>query len=128
MKHILLSTKEVSPQVLSETLYAIHQSGLLYPAEVFLIATANAKPELMSRPYLAFADTNKAQVKKVLARVDRFTQHILRKAFCGELVPQDPINKSAHKLPESIALARKEAEALAKAAMKAAKTNCKVWL
>lgn len=48
MKHILLSTTGASPQVLTETLYAIHQSGRSFPAEVFVITTANAKPELMN--------------------------------------------------------------------------------
>ena len=48
MKHILLSTTGASPQVLTETLYAIHQSGRPFPAEVFVITTANAKPELMN--------------------------------------------------------------------------------
>ena len=48
MKHILLSTTGASPQVLTETLYAIHQSGRPFPAEVFVITTASAKPELMN--------------------------------------------------------------------------------
>ncbi|EOW9409202.1 restriction endonuclease subunit S [Vibrio cholerae] len=71
--------------------------------------------------YFAFADTIEAQVKKVQARVDKLTQSILAKAFRGELVPQDPNDEPADKLLERIALARKEAEALAKAAKKAAK-------
>ncbi|MDV2404355.1 restriction endonuclease subunit S [Vibrio cholerae] len=71
--------------------------------------------------YFAFADTIEAQVKKAQARVDKLTQSILAKAFRGELVPQDPNDEPADKLLERIALARKEAEALAKAAKKAAK-------
>ncbi|EGQ7701555.1 restriction endonuclease subunit S [Vibrio cholerae] len=70
--------------------------------------------------YFAFADTIEAQVKKAQARVDKLTQSILAKAFRGELVPQDPNDEPADKLLERIALARKEAEALAKAAKKAA--------
>ncbi|HCM1427828.1 TPA: restriction endonuclease subunit S [Vibrio parahaemolyticus] len=69
--------------------------------------------------YFAFADTIEAQVKKAQARVDNLTQSILAKAFRGELVPQDPNDEPANKLLERIALARKEAEALAKAAKKA---------
>ncbi|EMK6742558.1 restriction endonuclease subunit S [Vibrio cholerae] len=70
--------------------------------------------------YFAFADTIEAQVKKAQARVDKLTQSILAKAFRGELVPQDPSDEPADKLLERIAAARKEAEALAKAAKKAA--------
>lgn len=71
--------------------------------------------------YFAFADTIEAQVKKAQARVDNLTQSILAKAFRGELVAQDPGDEPAEKLLERIAQARKEAEALAKAAKKVAK-------
>ncbi|WP_318435359.1 restriction endonuclease subunit S [Photobacterium leiognathi] len=70
--------------------------------------------------YFAFADTIEAQVKKAQARVDNLTQSILAKAFRGELVAQDPNDEPADKLLERIAAARKEADALAKAAKKAA--------
>lgn len=73
--------------------------------------------------YFAFADTIEAQVKKAQARVDNLTQSILSKAFRGELVAQDPNDEPAEKLLERIAQARKEAEALAKAAKKVAKTK-----
>ncbi|MCG9642096.1 restriction endonuclease subunit S [Vibrio sp. Isolate34] len=69
--------------------------------------------------YFAFADTIEAQVKKAQARVDNLTQSILAKAFRGELVAQDPTDEPADKLLERIAVARTEAEALAKAAKKA---------
>ena len=71
--------------------------------------------------YFAFADTIEAQVKKAQARVDNLTQSILAKAFRGELVPQNDDDEPAEILLERIAQARKEAEALAKAAKKAAK-------
>ncbi|WP_419240615.1 restriction endonuclease subunit S [Photobacterium leiognathi] len=70
--------------------------------------------------YFAFADNIEAQVKKAQTRVDNLTQSILAKAFRGELVPQDPNDEPADKLLERIAVARKEAEALAKVAKKAA--------
>ena len=73
--------------------------------------------------YFAFADTIEAQVKKAQTRVDNLTQSILAKAFRGELVAQDPDDEPAEKLLERIAQARKEAEALAKAAKKVAKTK-----
>lgn len=73
--------------------------------------------------YFAFADTIEAQVKKAQARVDNLTQSILAKAFRGELVPQNDDDEPAEVLLERIAQARKEAEALAKAAKKAAKTK-----
>ncbi|EOE2118620.1 restriction endonuclease subunit S [Vibrio vulnificus] len=76
--------------------------------------------------YFAFADTIEAQVKKAQARVDNLTQSILAKAFRGELVPQDPNDEPADKLLERISVARKEAEALAKAAKKAGATKKKV--
>ncbi|MBE4049648.1 type I restriction endonuclease subunit S [Vibrio parahaemolyticus] len=73
--------------------------------------------------YFAFADTIEAQVKKAQARVDNLTQSILAKAFRGELVPQNDGDEPAEVLLKRIAQARKEAEALAKAAKKAAKTK-----
>lgn len=73
--------------------------------------------------YFAFADTIEAQVKKAQARVDNLTQSILAKAFRGELVAQDPDDEPAEKLLERIAQARKEAEALAKAAKKVIKKS-----
>ncbi|HCG6969629.1 TPA: restriction endonuclease subunit S [Vibrio parahaemolyticus] len=73
--------------------------------------------------YFAFANTIEAQVKKAQARVDNLTQSILAKAFRGELVPQNDDDEPAEVLLKRIAQARKEAEALAKAAKKAAKTK-----
>ena len=73
--------------------------------------------------YFAFADIIEAQVKKAQTRVNNLTQSILAKAFRGELVAQDPSDEPAEKLLERIAQARKEAEALAKAAKKVAKTK-----
>lgn len=71
--------------------------------------------------YFAFADTIEAQVKKAQARVDNLTQSILATAFRGELVPQNDDDESAEVLLKRIAQARKEADALAKAAKKAGK-------
>jgi type I restriction enzyme S subunit len=68
--------------------------------------------------YFAFADTIEKQVQKAQQRVDRLTQSILAKAFRGELVPQDPTDEPADELLKRIATARKEAEALVKAAKK----------
>lgn len=73
--------------------------------------------------YFAFADTIEAQVKKAQARVDNLTQSILAKAFRGELVAQNDDDEPAEVLLERIAKARKEAEALAKVAKKAAKAK-----
>ena len=39
MPHILLATTGESPQVVTETLYAIHTEGLEWPDEIFLITT-----------------------------------------------------------------------------------------
>ncbi|EOD77331.1 hypothetical protein D515_03995 [Grimontia indica] len=43
MKNILLATTGANPQVLTETLYAIHQSGKAFPEEVFVITTLSTK-------------------------------------------------------------------------------------
>lgn len=43
MKTILLSIMGTSPQVLTETLYAIHMQGKPFPDEVYLITSVNAK-------------------------------------------------------------------------------------
>lgn len=43
MKNILLAAMGTSPQVLTETLYAIHMQGKPFPDEVYLITSANAK-------------------------------------------------------------------------------------
>lgn len=48
MKNILLATIGASPQVLTETLYAIHQSGKPFPEEVYVITTLSAKPLLIN--------------------------------------------------------------------------------
>ncbi|TKF13383.1 TIGR02584 family CRISPR-associated protein [Enterovibrio norvegicus] len=48
MKNILLATTGASPQVLTETLFAIHQSGKPFPDEVFVITTQSAKVSLMN--------------------------------------------------------------------------------
>lgn len=43
MKTILLSVMGTSPQVLTETLYAIYKQGKPFPDEVYLITSENAK-------------------------------------------------------------------------------------
>lgn len=46
-KHVLLATIGVSPQVVTETLYAIHQENGLWPDEVFLITTSVGKGNIL---------------------------------------------------------------------------------
>lgn len=43
MRNILLAVMGTNPQVLTETLYAIHMQGKPFPDEVYLITSANAK-------------------------------------------------------------------------------------
>ncbi|MGF1736524.1 CRISPR-associated ring nuclease Csm6 [Photobacterium satsumensis] len=47
MKNVLLCTTGATPQVLTETLYALHTQGKTYPDEVFVITTENAKQLLI---------------------------------------------------------------------------------
>ncbi|MGF1833320.1 CRISPR-associated ring nuclease Csm6 [Photobacterium sanguinicancri] len=48
MKNILLSTTGASPQVLTETLYAIHASGKPFPDEIYVITTRSTRQMLMN--------------------------------------------------------------------------------
>jgi CRISPR-associated protein (TIGR02584 family) len=43
MKHILLATTGESPQVVTETLYALHKDGHPWPDEIFLITTSRGE-------------------------------------------------------------------------------------
>ena len=100
-----------------------HISGKQIQAYKVAIPSLKEQKEIVRLvdQYFTFADTIEAQVKKAQARVDNLTQSILAKAFRGELVPQDPDDEPAEELLKRIATARKEAEALAKAAKKAGK-------
>ncbi len=48
MKNILLSTTGSSPQVLTETLYALHQSGRPFPEAVYVITTKSTLDDLVN--------------------------------------------------------------------------------
>ena len=50
MKTILLCVMGTSPQVLTETIYAIHMQNKPFPDEVYLITSANAKKKV-KKPY-----------------------------------------------------------------------------
>ncbi|WPP46942.1 CRISPR-associated ring nuclease Csm6 [Pseudomonas sp. AN-1] len=56
-KHILLATTGESPQVVTETLYAIHKEGLTWPDEIRLVTTtvgkARAEKGLLDEGHLA---------------------------------------------------------------------------
>ncbi|MDN2481172.1 CRISPR-associated ring nuclease Csm6 [Vibrio agarivorans] len=43
MQNILVAVTGASPQVLTETVYALHKQGRIMPQEVFVITTANSK-------------------------------------------------------------------------------------
>ncbi|WP_095499331.1 CRISPR-associated ring nuclease Csm6 [Paraferrimonas haliotis] len=43
MKNILVAVTGASPQVLTETVYALHKQGRALPEEIFVITTANSK-------------------------------------------------------------------------------------
>jgi len=75
--------------------------------------------------YFALADNLENALKQARQRVDKLTQSILAKAFRGELVPQNPDDEPAEQLLARIAQARKDAEALEKAAKKAARSKKK---
>ena len=42
-KHTLLATTGASPQVVTETLYAIHHENLQWPDDIYLITTSLGK-------------------------------------------------------------------------------------
>lgn len=46
-KQILVTVTGASPQVLTETLYALHTQGKSFPDEVWVITTQDAKAMLM---------------------------------------------------------------------------------
>lgn len=48
LKNILLSTTGATPQVLTETLYAIHTSGKPFPDEIYVITTRSTKQILIN--------------------------------------------------------------------------------
>ena len=47
-KHILLIVTGASPQVLTETIFALNQQGKQLPEEVFVITTQNTKEVLVN--------------------------------------------------------------------------------
>lgn len=47
MKNILVAVTGASPQVLTETLYALYTQGKIFPQEVYVITTQNAKDILV---------------------------------------------------------------------------------
>ena len=68
------------------------------------IPTVDEQTEIVRRveQLFAFADQLEARIKTAQTRIDRLTQSILAKAFCGELVPQDPNDEPASVLLERI--------------------------
>jgi type I restriction enzyme S subunit len=58
----------------------------------------------------ALADKLEAHYHRAMARVEKFPQAILAKAFRGELVPQDPNDEPAEKLLERIHQEREKLE------------------
>ncbi|MFO4640499.1 restriction endonuclease subunit S [Vibrio cholerae] len=112
---------DVSSRVVGTAIKNLHLRDMRVLAVPFAPLEEQKEIVRLVDQYFAFADTIETQVKKAQARVDKLTQSILAKAFRGELVPQDPNDEPADKLLERIALARKEAEVLAKAAKKTAK-------
>ncbi|HIF9188619.1 TPA: restriction endonuclease subunit S [Photobacterium damselae] len=116
---------DVSSRVVGTAIKNLHLRDMRVLAVPFAPLTEQKEIVRLVDQYFAFADTIEAQVKKAQARVDNLTQSILAKAFRGELVPQDPNDEPADKLLERISVARKEAEALAKAAKKTSKAVVK---
>lgn len=59
----------------------------------------------------AFADRMEARLAQAQTAVDRLTPSLLAKAFCGELVPQDPADEPAAELLKRLAAQREAAPA-----------------
>lgn len=53
MKNVLVTVTGASPQVLTETLYALHTQGKSFPEEVYVITTFNSKQTLAEIPFVS---------------------------------------------------------------------------
>jgi len=115
-----VNTIDVSSRIVGTAIKNLHLRDMRVLAIPFAPIEEQKEIVRLVDQYFAFADTIETQVKKAQSRVDNLTQSILAKAFRGELVPQDPNDESADKLLKRIAQVRKDADALAKAAKKAA--------
>ncbi|WDM68637.1 restriction endonuclease subunit S [Xanthomonas cucurbitae] len=70
----------------------------------FTFPALSAQAEIVRRveQLFAYADQLEAKVAAARKRIDALTQSLLAKAFCGELVPQDPSDEPASVLLERI--------------------------
>lgn len=68
---------------------------------------------------LSDLDASKSALEKALVKLKRYRQAILKKAFSGELVPQDPDDEPASALLERVKAQRQAA------ATRKGKTSCK---
>ncbi len=118
-----INSIDVSSRVVGTAIKNLHLRDMRVLAIPFAPVEEQKEIVRLVDQYFAFADTIEAQVKKAQARVGNLTQSILAKAFRGELVPQNEDDEPAEVLLLRIAKARAEAEQLAKAVKKAAKTK-----
>lgn len=103
----------------SSTAQPVISGSKIYPIELHLPHLEEQEEIVrLVEQYFAFADTIEKQVAKAQVQVNNLTQSILKKAFSGKLVAQNPNDKPAEQLLAKIAKARKEAEAIEKAAKK----------
>jgi type I restriction enzyme S subunit len=86
----------------------------------FNIPSASEQNEIVKRvdKLFALADKLEAHYRRAMARIEKFPQAILAKAFRGELVPQDPNDEPAEKLLERICRERAGMESVGRAKKK----------
>jgi type I site-specific restriction endonuclease len=83
-----------------------------------LLKSGYAKRILFLVDRRALADKLEAHYHRAMARIEKFPQAILAKAFRGELVPQDPNDEPAEKLLERIRQERAGMEKVGRAKKK----------
>ncbi|MCX5949369.1 MAG: restriction endonuclease subunit S [Cyanobacteria bacterium] len=109
-----LAAREYCWRVKSDGVSQSNINAKKLAAYSFMLPLIDEQVEIVRRTHELFSYADQLEAKLTAARkvVDRLTPALLAKAFCGELVPQDPSDEPASVLLERIRAAR-QAEAAA---------------